>query len=451
MQPIEPMQPLQPMEPMEPIQPIQPVPNPSRRRDILLLIFSSIGLLGLLIRSGYLAVTGIIYFDPEYGSSLASDMLGALAVLFCAGLFLPVLLYTIRRLKGQAILPAAVRPVKFWQVAVLVVVWVVIVVIGSVLASLFTYGWVIAAPLLLLGICLPIFGLAWIGAGGLPAGSRRRLWAVFGFGMVGGTLAALLLEYLLIGIAAVVFGVLAVANPQLLTMLEQIQTQVANANAGDIQALLTVLAPYITNPLVIVSILVFAAVLVPLIEEAVKPAVIWFLGKRLRSPAEGFVLGALCGAGFAMLEGLMAASGATQMWGVGLTGRGAASLMHITSSGLLGWGIASARLEKRYGRLALAYLLSVSIHGLWNGSAILTIYGALRIMVQNMQIDLPGMLFMLGGLGMLFLELVLLLTALPLINQRLRRSAVIVPAPEQSDIIAPLATSNPRENNGLDS
>ena len=102
--------------------------------------------------------------------------------------------------------------------------------------------------------------------------------------------------------------------------------------------------------------------------------------------------------------------------------------MHITSSGLLGWAIASARLEKRYtlrvlrGRLALTYLLSVSIHGLWNGSAILTVYGALRTVTQNMQIDLPGMLFMLGGLGMLFLELVLLLTALPLINQRLRPS-----------------------------
>jgi RsiW-degrading membrane proteinase PrsW (M82 family) len=188
------------------------------------------------------------------------------------------------------------------------------------------------------------------------------------------------------------------------------------------QALLTVLAPYITNPLVILSILVFAAVLTPLIEEAVKPAVIWFLGKRLRSPAEGFVLGAFCGAGFALMEGLIAASSATQIWGFGLAGRAPASLMHITSSGLLGWAIASAQLEKHYGRLALTYLLSVSIHGLWNGAAIMAIYGALRTMVQNMQIDFLGGLFMLGGIGMLFLELVLLLAALPLVNRWLRLS-----------------------------
>ncbi|MBE3038795.1 MAG: PrsW family intramembrane metalloprotease, partial [Chloroflexi bacterium] len=339
---------------------MQPNPNFNRRREILLLILSGIGILGLLIRSATLAVTGILTFDPGYGSSLAASVLGALGMLFCAGLLLPVLVYTIKRMKGQEILPATIRPVKFWQVAVLVAVWVLVVIIGAVLASLFAYGWAVAAPLFLLGISLPILILAWIGAGGLPGGSRRRLWSVYGFGMVGGTLAAMLLEYLVVGSAAVVIGVLAVANPELRTVIDQIKTQVANANVGDMQALLTVLAPYLTNPLVILSILVFAAVLAPLIEEAVKPAVIWFLGKRLRSPAEGFGLGALCGAGFAMMEGLMAASSATQMWGFGLAGRAAASLMHITSSGLLGWAIASAQLEKRYGRLALTYLLSVS-------------------------------------------------------------------------------------------
>ena len=433
------------------MQSMQPNPNLNHRRDILLLIFSSLGILGLLIRSACLVVTGILYFDPGYATSLASTVLGALAMLFCAGLLLPVLVYTLKRLKGQEILPAAIRPVKFWQWAVLVAVWVLVVIIGAVLANLFAYGWAVAAPLFLLGVCLPILSLAWIGAGGLTGGSCRRLWSVFGYGMVGGTLAAALLEYLVIGIAVVMIGILAVANPELRTIMDQIKIQVANANAGDVQALLTVLAPYISNPLVILSILVFAAVLTPLIEEAVKPAIIWFLGKRLPSPAEGFVLGALCGAGFAMMEGLMAASGATQMWGFGLAGRAAASLIHITSSGLLGWAIASAQLEKRYGRLALAYLLSVSIHGLWNGSAIMAVYGALRVMVKNMQIDIPGVVFVLVGLGMLFLELVLLLTALPLINRRLRRSAAPIPAPVQSDIIAPLATSDPRETNGLDS
>lgn len=426
-------------------------PNPNHRRDILALIFSILGMLGLLARSAYLAVTGILSFNPGDITGLAASVLDALSMLFCAGLFLPVLVTTLKRLKGKEILPTTIQPVKFWQVALLAATWVVVVIAGAVLVSLFSYGWAVAAPLFLLGISLPILSLAWVGAGGLPCSSRRRLWSSFGFGMVGGTFSAMLLEYLVIGIAVVIMGVLAMMNPELSTIIDQIKTQVANAKAGDLQALLTGLAPTITNPLVILSILVFSAVLTPLIEEAVKPAMIWFLGKRLHSPAEGFVLGALCGAGFAMMEGLLAASSATQMWGFGLAGRAAASLMHITSSGVLGWGIASAQLEKRHWRLALSYLLSVGMHGLWNASAVMALYGALRMMFQNMQVDLPGVLSMLGGVGMLVMEFLLMVTALPLINRLLRRSIGSVPAPVQSDIIAPLEKSTSRETDGLDS
>jgi hypothetical protein len=276
------------------------------------------------------------------------------------------------------------------------------------------------------------------------------LWSVFGFGMVGGTMAALLLEYLLFGIGLVVIGVLAITNPEIQTAIEKIKDQVAILNGGDIQALMVVLAPTITNPIVILSILVFTSVLTPLIEEAVKPAVIWFLGNHLKSPSEGFTMGALCGAGFALLEGFIASSGSTELWGFGLTGRAAASLMHITSSGLLGWSIASAQLEKRHGRLVLTYLLAVSIHGLWNGSAIMAVYGSLRIMLQNMQMDLLSVLFAMGGIGMLTLLILLLLTILPLINRHLRQSIASNSGKVQSDIIAQPATSNSRETNGLD-
>jgi hypothetical protein len=431
---------------------MQPILNLNRRRDIMLLIFCSIGILGLLARGTYLAVTGIYYFDPADIPTLASGLLDALAMLFCICLLLPMMIYSIQRLRGLQIHPASIRPIKFWQGAALGAGWVLVVIIGALLASFYLYGWAVAAPFFLLGISLPILILTWIAIGGLPAGSRRRLWSVFGFGMVGSTVSAAALEYLVIGAAIGVIGLVAGTNPELRTVIDQIKTQVANAKGGDMQSLLTDLAPYITNPLVILSILGFASVLTPLIEEALKPAIIWFLGKRLRSPAEGFVLGALCGAGFAMLEGLMSASSATQMWGFGLAGRSAASLMHITGSGILGWGIASARLEKRYGRLAFTYLLSVSIHGLWNGSAIITVYGALRMMVQaNQQLDIPSILFIVGGVGMLILELVLMLFVLPFINYRLRRSLGSASStPVLSDIIAPPISSNPRETNGLD-
>lgn len=420
---------------------MQPKSLPGRRSHILVLIFCSIGILGLLIRGIYLIISGILSFDPGNISNLSAPLLGALAMLFCAALLVPAMYYSIKRLTGKDILPANFRPIKVWQVLVLLSVWVLVVILGAVLVGLFDYGWLIAAPLFLLGISLPIFILVWVGAGGLPAGSRQRSWFVLAYGMLGGTVASVLLEYLLLGIAVAIIGLLAATNPELRAILDQVQNQVLNAKGGDIQSLLTVLAPYLTNPLIILSILVFAALIGPLIEESLKPAVIWFLGRHLRTPAEGFVLGILCGAGFAMLEGLMAASGATQMWGFALAGRAAASLMHITTSGLLGWAIASVQLQKRYGRLIVVYILSVSIHGLWNGSAIVAVYGALRTMGQGTQTDFLSMIFMLAGFMVLILEFILMLAVLPLINKSLRRISSPRAEETQSDIISPARQS----------
>ncbi len=410
---------------------------PGRRSQILVLLFCYIGFLGLLIRGIYLVISGILNFDPGDISNLSAPLLGALAMLFCAALLVPAMYYSIKRLTGKDVLPANFRPIKVWQALVLITVWVFVVILGAVLVGLFDFGWALAAPLFLLGISLPILTLVWIGAGGLPAGSRQRPWFVLGFGMLGGTLVSVLLEYLLLGIAVAIVGLLAATNPELRTILDQVQNQVLNAKGGDIQSLLTVLAPYLTNPLIILSILLFAAVIGPMIEESLKPVVIWFLGKHLRTPAEGFVLGILCGAGFALLEGLIAASGATQMWGFALAGRAAASLMHITASGLLGWAIASAQLQKRYGRLIVVYILSVSIHGLWNGSAIVAVYGALRTMVQGTQTDFLSMFFMLAGFMVLVLEFILMLAVLPLINNYLRRISSPRVEEAQSDIISP--------------
>ncbi len=409
---------------------MQPTVLPDHRRDVLLLIFSIVGILGLIGRGVYLVVNGITSFDPASLSTLASDILGALSMAFCAALLLPMLVYSIRHLKGQEIRPAKLPPVKLWQVAGLVGVWLFSIVFVSIVEGLFDYGWVIAVPFFLLGVAIPVATFIWIATGGLPSGARRRLWSAFGIGMAGSTFMAMLLEYLLVGIGVLAAGVLTAANPEWRTIIVQLRDQITNAR--DVQALLTTLAPYLTNPLVFLLILAFAAVLAPLIEEAFKPAAVWLMGKRLHSPAEGFALGALCGAGFALLEGLMAASGAAGMVGFGLAARAASSLMHITASGLMGWAIASARLEKRYGRLALTYMLSVALHGLWNGSALLAVYGALRFTLQSGTPDVLGALAVLVGIGLLGLMLVFILVFLPFINRRLR------PAPAaRNDIIAP--------------
>jgi RsiW-degrading membrane proteinase PrsW (M82 family) len=253
---------------------------------------------------------------------------------------------------------------------------------------------------------------------------------------VGSTTLAMVVEYTLVLMAALAGGIIAVGNPEFRHILEQVKDQITNS--GDVQSLLTSLAPYLTNPMVLVVALLFTAVIAPVFEEALKPVALWFLGKRMSSASEGFALGALCGAGFALLEGTLAAGGMAEMLGFGLAARMTSSLMHITASGIMGWGIASAILDKRYWRLAGAYLLSVSIHGLWNGSVILSVFGALRVTLQGISNpDIPGMVLVLAGiltLGASFLTIIILL---PVFNRRLRPKRLSAGFAEQSVIIRP--------------
>jgi RsiW-degrading membrane proteinase PrsW (M82 family) len=286
------------------------------------------------------------------------------------------------------------------------------------------------------GIILPIAVLAWVAIGGLPAGSWRRLWASFGIGMIGSTLGALAVEYSLVAVAALAAGAIASLNPEWLAILEKIKSQLSNA--GDIQAIITSLAPYLNNPLVFILALLFAAVIAPIIEETLKPAAIWVLGKRLHSPAEGFALGATCGAGFALLEGTLAATGFAQMPGVGLASRAASSLLHITASGLVGWGIASSRVEGRHGRLAGAFLASTSLHGLWNGAVVLAVFGSLRLTLADSMPDPIGILLVVLGIVMLIALLIGITSLLPIINHRLKPATFSAVSSEQSDIIAQL-------------
>jgi hypothetical protein len=47
--------------------------------------------------------------------------------------------------------------------------------------------------------------------------------------------------------------------------------------------------------------------------------------------------------------------------------------VHIFTTSLVGWGLASAWSQGRYLRLALAFALAVGLHGLWNGLTIFTV------------------------------------------------------------------------------
>jgi len=120
------------------------------------------------------------------------------------------------------------------------------------------------------------------------------------------------------------------------------------------------------SPLVIAAVFLVAAVLIPLIEEAVKAIGVPFFAYRRPSLAQAFLWGLAGGAGFALAEGMFNAAGALEVWGAVALVRTGATTLHCFTGALMGLAWYNLLVERRWGRALGLYAASVSVHGLWN-------------------------------------------------------------------------------------
>ena len=135
---------------------------------------------------------------------------------------------------------------------------------------------------------------------------------------------------------------------------------------------------------------IYIAVLIPLVEELIKPAAVWLMLGRKPSPRMGFLMGAAAGAGYALFENLTIGA-EFQFWTFVTITRLGTAAVHILTTGIVGWGLASAWTEKKYLRLAASLFSSITMHGVWNG---LNVFSALS--------NLPGVLEKAGPFGTQF-------------------------------------------------
>jgi hypothetical protein len=178
-----------------------------------------------------------------------------------------------------------------------------------------------------------------------------------------------------------VIVVYVIAQPELASELEQLSSQIMLLGPDSEEAL-ELLAPFLTKPAVIVTALMYMAVLVPAIEEIFKPLGVWLLAGKLRSQAQGFALGALSGAAYGLIE-TIGVSGQTADWASLLLTRIGTGLLHITTSALVGGAIVLAWRERRYLRFVGTYLFAVLLHGLWNTGAILFSFSTVADMLDQ--------------------------------------------------------------------
>jgi hypothetical protein len=86
-----------------------------------------------------------------------------------------------------------------------------------------------------------------------------------------------------------------------------------------------------------------------------------------------------------MFETLVLASDG-QQWVTMMVTRIGTAIIHIFTSGMVGWALVQVRYKRRYGLLCLSYLAAVAIHGLWNS---ITLFYSFSFMAVFYKLQFP--------------------------------------------------------------
>ncbi len=324
------------------------------------------------------ALTGFIQLWSRVpGVSVAPMFLFMGGLLFVGLLLLPSAWYAWKRIKdGQAApWPVLSSQKKIGIALALSGILPLVLLAGNWAAKTATLDWLLLPFLHVLAVSIPVFGLVWAFTRGLPVGSPQRFWGILGAGVALGPVLIIILEMIAMGILGLL-GVFYIAGqPEwvdaLNLMAERLQQGAANP-----QWLMDNLAPIISQPVILMGVFVLVAILVPLIEEILKPIGVWLLAGRGLSPAEGFAAGVISGAGYAIFESLFLAA-SQDGWVTLVVVRIATGVLHMCTTGLMGWGLAQAWGQRKWQYLTIAFIGAVSLHALWNGMTLLTVAASL--------------------------------------------------------------------------
>lgn len=377
----------------------------------------SLAIAGLLFLSGLFATFGpngepIAASIPVFNLAWAAGVVAVLMV--------PSAVFSLMRLQGS-------RPsLREWKgrylfASALMLVWPLLVAVSSPLGQSGA-AWLLLPPVMMLAIIIPIWWYLETGRRGLPVGRPQRTWGTVTFS----TLVTVPL-IITVEVVVIVFVVTGAAGwlsnrPDLVNRIGLLaqRLQTIDLSPELIERLAT---PFLNEPVFLFAALFVVAIFTPLVEELLKPLAIWLLPGLRLTPAQGFWLGMVCGATFALLEtlGLAGSAGGADATSV-LLARLSTGLLHVVTAGLTGWAIAATWGDGRYGRVVWAYLAAVLIHGLWNAFGVLVGFSPM-VSAEQIRPDDP----LLAALGQVALPVLIGLVAINLIvliwfNRRLRRS-----------------------------
>jgi len=328
-------------------------------------------------------------------------LIGVSLAVLGLGLGGPLTWHGARALLGYPSAPF--RPPRAWLLGL---VFVPAIVLGQGFLLLKLVPWLTLPPFHVLAIAIPpACVLAYAGRRLAPAGVSWRDVILQGAGGAFlSTTVAFILEAIaglgLILAVAVIVSLTPSGRAEIEALLINLQDPLWVANAENLYALL--LQPAVALPLALMLV-----VIIPLIEEPLKPLGLLLLSYRRPTRAQAWLGGLACGAGFALAEGLLNTATSADTWGLIAPMRVGASLMHCLSCGVIALGCQRLLAERRPWKLMAAFAASVTLHALWNLAAV-GIVGVGLIAGGSATDELAA----LGGLGLIGLLSFLLMLAL---------------------------------------
>jgi hypothetical protein len=263
--------------------------------------------------------------------------------------------------------PAIQLPFNRIPTWLIIVIWLVSALLTALVETIVSTPFV-SIPLNLITLVLPVWILIRIALRGLDSGSPELRWGTFTIGLTVVPLLIGFAETMIIFTAGITAIFWIALNPELFNTIESLSTRLMYTNNPE--AITRIMAPYIYSPVVIGAGLIFFSAIIPIIEELLKPLGVWLSPNKLMTPRQGFAIGVLGGAAYALVESLGMSPGIPQASNLLSIVRAGTDLVHIVTTGLMGWALVSAWRERKFIQLGITYLLVIVIHGSWNALAL---------------------------------------------------------------------------------
>ncbi len=406
----------------------------NKSNTVLQLVLSTLVVLSAWGAAFLLVVIGVLQgLQSDFDFNLSLPIFILAAVSFTTGcLVVPSAFFSLQRLQGKQD-ERVVAQSHWMRSSLLVLLFACSVWLGD-LAAESQAAWLLLPFFHILAIGIPVLWLLSLAVRNLPLGSMQRRWGVFASGLVLGPTLIMIAELFAVIGLLVAAGVWLSAQPQLFAELSSLADKMASSPASP-DELVELMLPYLLTPAVLGVTLFFTALVVPLIEEFLKPVGVWLLMGRKLTPAAGFAAGAISGAGYALFESLLLTSGGDN-WSTVVLARLGTTSIHMLTSAMTGWALVGVWQKKQFLRLVGVYLAAVIFHGLWNGMTVFSVFTSLEALAA----PTPGFTSAgrIGGLAPYALGLfsVLAFAAIIWANRQLARSntetqelAAVIPQP----------------------